>query len=343
MAGMRVLEVDANLLTAGARALEAVIADVAGEPDFLRFEGVWPSTLPADARAFLATVPALTAAVGAPESVSAAFDVALDDGPAADAAVAGFTTAPHAALAAALLVRSPPADTWSGIVAESTTYSMLQAGPEFAAWRSRHAKAPVPVDDAPRIRVARDGHYTEIVLTRPGRRNALDVRLRDELHGALSEELLRDGPIILRAEGASFCEGGDLEEFGTFPDPVAAHAVRLGRSLAWRFSQLRSRLVVGIHGAAVGSGIELPAFAAHVVAADHTRIALPELGLGLVPGAGGTVSIPRRCGRQRFLALLLHGATIPASTARDWGLVDEVVPRAELETRLHEIAESTTT
>jgi enoyl-CoA hydratase/carnithine racemase len=159
----------------------------------------------------------------------------------------------------------------------------------------------------------------------------------------LTEELARTGPIVVRADGPSFSEGGDLDEFGTFPDPAGAHLVRLGRSLAWRFAQLADRLVVGIHGAAVGSGIELPAFAGHVVAADHTRIALPELGLGLIPGAGGTVSIPRRCGRQRFVALLLRGGTIPAFTAREWGLVDEVVPRAELETRLLEIAEAIVT
>ncbi|HZP29716.1 MAG TPA: enoyl-CoA hydratase/isomerase family protein [Acidimicrobiia bacterium] len=342
---MPVLHLDPTLLTAGSATLEAAIADVAGEPDFLRFDGAWPDRLPDDARGFLASVPALTAAVGAPPEVATAFDVAFERTADADAAVATFEAAPHASCAAALLVRTAPADTWAGLVAESATYSMLQSGPEFAAWRaSREEPAPPPAADAaPRVRVRREGRVTEIVLTRPGRRNALDVRMRDELHAALTDELGRSGPVVVRGEGASFCEGGDLDEFGTFPDPVAAHAVRLGRSLAWRFAQLAPRLVVGLHGAAVGSGIELPAFAGRVVAADHTRIALPELRLGLIPGAGGTVSIPRRSGRQRFLALLLRGGTIPASIARDWGLVDEVVPRAELETRLLEIAESIVT
>src|SRR5262249_28568196 len=141
-----------------------------------------------------------------------------------------------------------------------------------------------------RIRVRRDGPITEIVLDRAGRRNALDVRMRDALHAALTEELGRSGPIVVRADGPSFSEGGDLDGFGTFPDPAPAPLVRLRRSLAWRCSQLADRLVFGIHGAAVGSGIELPAFAGRVVAADHTRIALPEVGLGLIPGAGGTVS-----------------------------------------------------
>ncbi len=76
------------------------------------------------------------------------------------------------------------------------------------------------------------------------------------------------------------------------------------------------------------------------MAADDVRIGLPELGLGLIPGAGGTVSIARRAAPARVLELLLADGTIPAATARVWGLADDVVPRAELDARLQEIAES---
>jgi enoyl-CoA hydratase/carnithine racemase len=99
-------------------------------------------------------------------------------------------------------------------------------------------------------------------------------------------------------------------------------------------------VVVGLHGACLGAGVELPAFAARVVAADDARLGLPELGLGLVPGAGGTVSLPRRVGRHRTLELLLLDGTISAAAALGWGLVDEVVPRAHLRARCLEIAES---
>jgi enoyl-CoA hydratase/carnithine racemase len=75
----------------------------------------------------------------------------------------------------------------------------------------------------------------------------------------------------------------------------------------------------------MGAGIEVPALAHHVVAAAGTVISLPELGLGLVPGAGGTASIPHRIGRQRTAALALSGVPIDAATALSWGLVDEVV------------------
>ena len=78
------------------------------------------------------------------------------------------------------------------------------------------------------------------------------------------------------------------------------------------------------NGACVGAGIELPAFAARVVAAQDTVAELPELGMGLVPGAGGTVSVPRRIGRQRAAWWMLSGARLDAETGRAWGLFDEV-------------------
>lgn len=77
----------------------------------------------------------------------------------------------------------------------------------------------------------------------------------------------------------------------------------------------------------VGAGIELAAFADRIVADPATRISLPELTLGLLPGAGGTVSLPRRIGRQRTAYLALTGSVIDASTALAWGLVDEIAPR----------------
>jgi enoyl-CoA hydratase/carnithine racemase len=97
-------------------------------------------------------------------------------------------------------------------------------------------------------------------------------------------------------------------------------------------------MVVGLHGSCLGAGIELPAFAGRVVAADNTVIGLPEGGLGLIPGAGGTVSIPRRIGAARTLDLIISGRQLDAVTAAQWGLVDEVVPRPKLLRHLRESA-----
>ncbi len=129
---------------------------------------------------------------------------------------------------------------------------------------------------------------------------------------------------MLRGEGPSFCSGGDLDEFGTFSDPAAAHVVRLATSIGRSIAALGPRLVVRVHGPCAGSGVELPAFADRVSARADFTAALPEIGLGLIPGAGGTASITRRVGRHRMALLALGGRAIDAATALRWGLVDEV-------------------
>ena len=173
--------------------------------------------------------------------------------------------------------------------------------------------------------VARSGDRLEITLVRPHARNALDARMRDELWDAFQIALADPSlQVRWRGDGPAFSSGGDLDEFGSRPDPATAHLVRLARSLGSVVHELADRITVELHGACFGSGIELPAFAGRVVAAPDTAIALPELALGLIPGAGGTVSLPRRIGRHRTLLLALTGRTLDARTALEWGLVDEV-------------------
>ena len=130
--------------------------------------------------------------------------------------------------------------------------------------------------------------------------------------------------IVLRGDGPSFCSGGDLDEFGTTPDPATAHVVRTTRSPARLLAALAERVTVRVHGACIGAGVELAAFAGRVTAAPDAFFALPEIGMGLLPGAGGTVSIPRRIGRQRTAWWALTGARIDAGTALAWGLVDAI-------------------
>lgn len=213
-----------------------------------------------------------------------------------------------------------------GLVAESAAYSVLQSGSEFAAWRAAHP-ARTERDDGPRVRVERAEGIFSITLTRPARRNALDALMRDELAEALvlaaaDADIAR---VELRGEGKAFCAGGDLDEFGTRADPATAHVIRLERSIGRMLARLDTPTVTHLHGACMGSGIELAAFTDVVIAAPDTQIALPEIGLGLVPGAGGTVSLPRRIGRLRTAWLAFSGCTIDAATAHTWGLVDELV------------------
>ncbi len=234
---------------------------------------------------------------------------------------------PTAAVSLAVLLRGSEQRTVEeGLAAESAVYSTLQAGTEFAAWRDRQGPSTLPPDPAPPVLVEREGDELRIVLNRPHRHNAVTAALRDGLAEALSLAAADDSitSVHLSGNGPSFCSGGDLGEFGTLPDPATAHVVRLTRSPARLAHLVADRLHVHLHGACIGAGIEVPALAQRVTAAPGTRISLPEVGLGLVPGAGGTASLPRRIGRHLTAALALSGATIDATAALAWGLVDEI-------------------
>jgi enoyl-CoA hydratase/carnithine racemase len=257
-------------------------------------------------------------------------DIVVGDDAAAARVVAAVDARPLAATALALLLRGSERRTVpEGLVAESATYSLLQFGPEHVAWLGRRGPPRVRERDERPLRVRREGDggpVLHITLDRPAVRNAYDAAMRDALLDALA--VAQADPavrVVLDGAGPSFCSGGDLDEFGTRRDPASAHLVRLGRSAGHALHLLADRVTARVHGASVGSGVELAAFAGRVVAAPDATFALPEVAMGLVPGAGGTVSIPGRIGRHRTAWLALTGERIDAPTAREWGLVDEIV------------------
>jgi enoyl-CoA hydratase/carnithine racemase len=218
----------------------------------------------------------------------------------------------------------------AALAAESLAYSMLLAGEEFRSWRVAHPPRLRPPPPEARVRLAREGEALAIWLARPGARNAVDARMRDDLVEALEFALIDPGapPVVLRGEGPAFCAGGDLDEFGTARDPSAAHAIRMARSAARLVHRLGSRVGVRLHGACIGAGIEIPAAAGRVVAAPDAYFQLPEVGMGLIPGAGGAATIPRRIGRHRTAWLALSGARLDAATALAWGLIDTLEAEA---------------
>lgn len=212
-----------------------------------------------------------------------------------------------------------------GLILESLAYSMLQSGPEFALWRAARPPRPVPAEAEEAVLVERAGGVLEIVLNRPRVHNAYNRAMRDQLCEALAVGAADpDLHLLVRGTGPSFCSGGDLDEFGTFPDPVSAHLVRTGRSPARLLHGLSGRTEVLLHGSCAGSGIELPAFAGRVTARPGTRMWLPELAMGLIPGAGGTVSVAGRIGPARTAWMVLTGHPVDERTALRWGLVDVV-------------------
>ena len=125
-------------------------------------------------------------------------------------------------------------------------------------------------------------------------------------------------------EGPSFSAGGDLDEFGTANDPATAHLVRITASPAAVLHRIRDRVTARVHGACIGAGIELPAFASRIIARQDAVFGLPEVAMGLIPGAGGTVSIPHRIGRQHALWFAISGHRLNATSALAWGLGDAI-------------------
>jgi hypothetical protein len=238
----------------------------------------------------------------------------------------------HAPLASSSLVQvlratsgMPVAD---ALNLESFAYATLQSGPEFLAWLDAR-KEPVSApqrDDGPPVMLQRMANEIELRLNRPSSHNALSVELRDALCDAL-QLVMADPTIagaIISGEGRCFSVGGDLAEFGTAPDPATGHAIRGIRMPARLLASCADRVDFRLHGACVGAGVELPAFGRRVTAARGTFFQLPEIKFGLIPGAGGCVSIPRRIGRQRTAYLGLSGRRISAATALRWGLIDSL-------------------
>lgn len=244
-----------------------------------------------------------------------------------DTIAATVSTAPFAASTlSSLLEVTSRASVRDGLVVESLGYSMLLAGPEYLAWRARTPCGPVPEGDQP-VLLHREGDDLSVVLNRPERHNAFGRAVRDGVIEALRLAELDTSirRVLISGHGRSFCSGGDLDEFGSTPDVSAAHLVRLQQSAGYAVHRIAERVVMEVHGACIGAGIEVPAFAGLVRAREDSWFMLPELGLGLVPGAGGTVSITHRIGRWRTAYMALTGARINLDTALDWGLVDERV------------------
>lgn len=214
-----------------------------------------------------------------------------------------------------------------GLLAESLAYASLQGGVEFVQVIKNTPRPARAVEDSARtVLMERCGDELHITLNRPHVRNAYSAAMRDSLYEAL-QLLKMDSDLhraVVRGGGSCFCIGGDLNEFGTVPDTSTAHAIRSSRSVGQLLLQLSMQLEFHLHSACIGAGIELPAFAARVVADKTAFMQLPEIKLGLLPGAGGTVSILRRIGRHRTAYLALSARRINATTALQWGLIDAI-------------------
>jgi enoyl-CoA hydratase len=258
--------------------------------------------------------------------VARTLDAVVEPPVSVEALIRQTSRAPQAAAIAVQLLRSlenlPPE---RALPLESFCYGLLQGSAEHGTWLASR------ISDAPpgppgRIIVERRDSELLITLDRPLARNAIDRAMRDQLFDAVTVAVMDTevSVVKLRASGACFSTGADVAEFGTTRDPATAHLIRSRTLPALVLADRAGVLNVHVQGACVGAGLEMAAFAGRLTATPDAWFQLPELAMGLIPGAGGCVSVPRRIGKQRAALMILSGRRINAAAALHWGLIDAI-------------------
>jgi len=261
-------------------------------------------------------------------TLSQACDVVLDDEKKLQTFDKNIT---HAPLAAMVLVQhlraSEKLSLQDVLTAESFAYATVQNGPEFQAWLDGYEGKALQITDGPLVEIKTDAETLSLTLNQPKSRNTIGTAMRDALCEALDVALMDEqiSKVKLTGNGATFSTGGAIEEFGQVSDPATAHWVRSLRLPAWQLARLKDKLEIHVNGAAIGSGAEITAFGDYVTTSSKAWFQLPELKYGLIPGAGGTASIPRRIGRQKTAYMALSMEKIKAETALEWGLIDAII------------------
>jgi enoyl-CoA hydratase len=190
------------------------------------------------------------------------------------------------------------------------------------------------------LRYEKRGALAIVTLDRPEVLNAYNVAMRDDLHAVLgaADEDPEVRALVLCGRGRAFSTGGDVREFGSAPSPVVAREVRWRRDVWGRLLDLRAATVAAVHGWAAGGGMEMALCCDLCVAASDARFVLPETGLGMIPGVGGTQTVPRSAGVARALDVVLTGRILEAREAAAAGLVARLVPRGRLEATALDLA-----
>lgn len=172
-----------------------------------------------------------------------------------------------------------------------------------------------------------------VTLNRPQVLNVYNTQMRDELYQVLGA--IRDDSEVMVAvfKGAgqkAFCAGADLSEFLSAPSPTIARGVRWERDIWGLFLTLPQPLIAALHGYVLGSGIEMALCCDIRIASEDAQFGLPEVGLGIIPAAGATQTLPRIIGQAKALETMLLGHRIDARKAFEMGLVNRVVQKAQL-------------
>jgi enoyl-CoA hydratase len=174
----------------------------------------------------------------------------------------------------------------------------------------------------------------QITINRPSKLNALNAATIKELHKAFTQ-LHSDQDtkvIILTGEGEkAFVAGADISEFAKFSVQEGSQLAAQGQEMLFDFIEnLKTPVIAAINGFALGGGLELAMSCHFRIASDNAKMGLPEVSLGVIPGYGGTQRLPQLIGKGRAMELIVTAGMIDAETAKNYGLVNHVVPQSEL-------------
>ena len=191
--------------------------------------------------------------------------------------------------------------------------------------------------------VDRDGSVSIVTINRPKVLNALNGPTLDELDQVIDDARRDDGVRVIILTGAgdrAFVAGADINELAVQTPVTGREHARKGQALFDRIERLGKPVIAAVNGLALGGGCELAMACTIRIAADTARLGQPEINLGLLPGYAGSQRLPRLVGRGRALELLLLGHQITAEEAWRIGLVNRVVPAAQLMTEARALAQS---
>ena len=192
------------------------------------------------------------------------------------------------------------------------------------------------------VLIATTGGIRTITVNRPDKLNALDQETLLGLDAAFAEAAADAAVRVVILTGAgpkAFVAGADIAQMTGLPALAGRDFGLVGQRLMRRIERMPKPVVAMVNGYALGGGLEL-AMACHLrIAADSAKVGQPEINLGLIPGFGGTQRLLRLTGRAAALELCLLGEPIDAARAHQLGLLNRVVPAAELEAATRQIAE----
>jgi len=183
------------------------------------------------------------------------------------------------------------------------------------------------------VRVEWDGDIAVVTIDRPEKLNALNAEVVSEL-GQVFDELAEDDDvrgIILTGSGEkAFVAGADIGELATMDSVSGVKVSRDGQTVFRSIERFPKPVLAAVGGYALGGGFEL-ALACHMrIASENARFGLPEVGLGIIPGYGGTIRLARLIGLGRAIEMTLTGDQVKAERALEMGLVSRVVDRGDL-------------